>query len=138
MQTPKLCLLLANTRALTATRVCVQTLYTQLLAADIDVLNFTSTQLKLMRAAARVGKLSPLGVWNSLCHEHTLAFLNAHSGPDGYKSVQNKLHVSMSDMTEYSPTRATSITNVLVSEFTSNEDLVDAFLASAHIPIYGE
>ncbi|XP_028404793.1 1-acylglycerol-3-phosphate O-acyltransferase Pnpla3-like [Dendronephthya gigantea] len=47
---------------------------------------------------------------------------------DAYKRCSGKLHISL--------TRCSDWQNVVVSEFRSNDDLVDALVASAHVPIY--
>lgn len=75
-----------------------------LLAGNIDVLNFTSTQLGLLRDAATTWRGSPLLVWNNMCHRHMLDFLDSVYGPEAYKMVGDRFYVSMSDMTDWSPT----------------------------------
>ena len=130
-----------------------------LLAANIDVLNFTSTQLGLLRDAGNTWRGAPLYVWNAKTHAHMLDFLDSGHGPEAYKRVCGRFYVSMSDLTEWAPTipiptmgargrsvvekgvgdggvegveEGSKMTNLLVNEWTSNRDLVDAMLASAH------
>ena len=39
-----------------------------------------------------------------MCHRHMLDFLDSVYGPEAYKMVGDRFYVSMSDMTDWSPT----------------------------------
>lgn len=114
-----------------------------LLAAELDVEAFHHTAnrelIESVRAAPAVprvlsraeatGRLDPLWTWNDAVRDQFLAAITSRLGLEQACSVAQHRHfVSMTEL----PT----MENHLVSEFLDAEDLVDAFIASAFVPIY--
>ena len=108
-----------------------------LLAADIPVADFHARENRaLLRAVAAAGPgggarpaLAPLGGWNEHVRRRFARAIDDRLGPGAYRAANGRLHISL--------TEVPSLANVLVSEYESNADLVDGFIASAFVPIYG-
>ena len=71
-----------------------------------------------------------LGVWNNIVRKWTLPTLSL----DAYKKCNSRLFLSMSSVNSfiYSP----RLKNELISEWKSNEDLLDGIMASSFVPLF--
>lgn len=94
------------------------------LALGMDVKEFFFKEnLPLIERAAACS-FAGLGKWIPLVRANTLAMLP----PDAFERVDKKLYFSI--------TEVPSLTNHVLTTWTSNEDMVDGMLCSGHVPLY--
>jgi hypothetical protein len=77
--------------------------------------------------------LGSLGIWNSIVKKWTIKYLN--DDKDYYKKAINKLFCSITTV-NFSLTKKPIFENILVSDWKSNEDLVDGIMSSAFVPLF--
>ncbi|TYZ64940.1 hypothetical protein PybrP1_000613 [[Pythium] brassicae (nom. inval.)] len=94
------------------------------LALGMDVKEFFFKEnLPLIERAAACS-FAGLGKWIPLVRANTLAMLPS----DAFARVDKKLYFSV--------TEVPSLTNHVLTTWTSNEDMVDGMLCSSHVPLY--
>lgn len=94
------------------------------LALGMDVKEFFFKEnLPLIERAAACS-FAGLGKWIPLVRASTLAMLP----PDAFERADKKLYFSV--------TEVPSLTNHVLTTWTSNEDMVDCMLCSGHVPLY--
>jgi hypothetical protein len=105
-----------------------------LLASGLDVEQFHHTANRdfieaVSSSSHRDPRVSPMRIWNDVLREHWKRGITSRlSDADIQRLLDHKHFVSL--------TRLPTLENVLVGEFTSINDMVEASIASGHIPIY--
>ncbi|KAI5630955.1 patatin-like phospholipase domain-containing protein [Phthorimaea operculella] len=96
------------------------------LLCDLPIGELTSDVLRCVREA-RAGSLGPFSPSFSI-QNILLEGMEKYLPPDVHKIVSGKLHISL--------TRVYDGQNVIVSEFATREDLLQALLASCFVPVF--
>ncbi|KPJ01037.1 Patatin-like phospholipase domain-containing protein 2 [Papilio xuthus] len=96
------------------------------LLCDIPIGEITSDVLRIV-GEARAGSLGPFSPSFNI-QNVLLASMQRHLPPDVHKLVSGRLHISL--------TRVYDGKNVIVSEFPTREDLLQALLASCFVPVF--
>ena len=121
-----------------------------LLATGIDVERFHRTHNKelLRDAHARApdplsarrpdlaGRLGPLLCWNGLVKHHFSAALRANLGDEGHAALRGRHAVSITQVVRDDGDAPWRLRNALVDDYASVDELVDAYIASAYVPLY--
>ena len=121
------------------------------MATGIDVERFHRTHnFELLRdAQARApdplaarrpdlaGRIGPLLGWNDLVRRHFSGALREELGEDGHERLVGKHAVSITQVVRDGPAPGPwRLQNALVDDYASVDDLVDAYIASAYVPLY--
>ncbi|XP_068627563.1 uncharacterized protein [Battus philenor] len=96
------------------------------LLCDIPIGEITSDVLRIV-GEARAGSLGPFSPSFNI-QNVLLASMQRHLPPDVHKVVSGRLHISL--------TRVYDGKNVIVSEYPTREDLLQALLASCFVPVF--
>jgi len=96
------------------------------LGLDLDIVELFETFNIELCSKVNSYRFGAIGVWNTIVKYYTMKKLPY----DAYKRVSNKLFISLSKISLF------SLSNCIVSNFTSNEDLVDCIMASSFVPIF--
>ncbi|CAK1578835.1 unnamed protein product [Parnassius mnemosyne] len=96
------------------------------LLCDIPIGEITSDVLRIV-GEARAGSLGPFSPSFNI-QNVLLASMQKHLPPDVHKIVSGRLHISL--------TRVYDGKNVIVSEYPTREDLLQALLASCFVPVF--
>ena len=105
-----------------------------LLASGIDVEEFHRTANRdfieaVSSSRHRDPRVSPMRIWNDVLREHwTRGITSRLGGAEIERLLDNTHFISL--------TRLPTLENELVGEFSSIHDMVEASIASGHIPIY--
>jgi len=96
-----------------------------LMATGLNVSEMFHSLNKPLLAEVSTFWTGPVLYWNTHVKKHFLRILP----DDAHASVSKRLRLAV--------TKIPRFTHVVIDEFASNEQLMDVFLASAHVPIYG-